>query len=115
MPPAWEQRRGMDVRRCFQTERPTVVAKPVGGFHPIEVRQLLAAWSFYRTGFFRRFLDFRVYLALHEVHERRLTAKRIAARRRRRPQKNGPDRDALERELLTLVNGISVRLVKEPK
>jgi len=54
----------------------------------------------------------RVYLVLHEVHERRLAAKRSAARRGRRPQKNGPDLNALERELLALVDGTSVRLVR---
>jgi len=102
----------MDDRKCFLEEWPTVVAKPAGGFHPIEVQQLLGAWSCYRTGILRKYLDFRVYLALHEVHERRLTAKRIRARRGRRSQNNGPDRDALERELLTLVHGTSVRLVR---
>lgn len=102
----------MDVRECVPTELPTVVARPTGGFRPIGVQQLLDAWDCYRTGILGKFLDFRVYLALHEVHERRLTGKRIHARRGRRRPKNDSGRDALERELLTLVHGTSVRLVR---
>jgi hypothetical protein len=113
MPPARKRRRNMDARGCFRGGLPTVVAKPAGGFRPIGVQQLLDAWTCYRTGLLRKYLDFRVYLALHEIHERRLAAQRIGARCGRRPQKkNGPERDVLEREVMVLVHGTSLRLVR---
>lgn len=50
--------------------------RPVGGFRMISTRQLCAAWTAYRTGHLGGFLAFRVYLALHEIAERRAAALR---------------------------------------
>ncbi len=63
------------------TTRP---GRPEGGFHILSTRQLCAAWSAYRLGLLGGFLAFRVYLALHEVAERR----QAAALRSRRPRRS---------------------------
>lgn len=54
--------------------------KPAGGFRFITPLQLAGCWTAYRSKAVRGFsyFDFRVYLALHEVQERRDAASRTA-------------------------------------
>ncbi len=47
------------------------VAKPEGGFRSISTRQICLVWSAWRSGILAKFLDVRVYWALHEIAERR--------------------------------------------
>ena len=91
---------------------PCVVSKPTGGFHPITVLQVCMAWWAYRTGLLPRYLDFRVYLALHEVAERRLAASRIRKRKGRGGLILVPTRGELLKELRGMVGGSSDRLVR---
>ena len=57
--------------------------KPAGGFRFITPLQLAGCWTAYRSKAVRGFsyFDFRVYLALHEVQERRDAALRTAGSR----------------------------------
>lgn len=57
--------------------------KPAGGFRLMTPLQVAAAWTAYKSKEVRGFsyFDFRVYLALHEVQERRDAARRAACRR----------------------------------
>lgn len=52
------------------------IAKLPGGYRRIDVHQVLQAWHAYRTEKRIRFVDFRAYLALHEIAERRQATKR---------------------------------------
>lgn len=92
---------------------PRVVSKPTGGFRPIGVLQICMAWWAYRTGVLPRYLDFRVYLALHEVAERRLAASRVRKRKVPGTLIPVPPRQELVAELRALVGGNSDRLVRE--
>src|SRR5690349_8793379 len=94
------------------TYPPRVVSKSTGGFHPIAVLQVCMAWWAYRTGILPRYLDFRVYLALHEVAERRLAAMRVRRRKVRGNLVPVPTRKELLSELRVLVGGKSDRLVR---
>jgi len=91
---------------------PRVVSKPVGGFHPITVLQVTMAWWAYRTGFLPRYLDFRVYLALHEVAERRLADARNRKRKINPRLIVVPPRSELLLEIRSLVGSTSDRLVR---
>lgn len=72
------------------TNVPTVVDRIPGGYRRIDVRQLLSVWHAYRTEKRIRFVDFRAYLALHEIAERRQAAgRRGSARRPARRSANG--------------------------
>jgi len=90
---------------------PRVVSKPTGGFRPISVVQVCMAWWAYQTGLLPRYLDFRVYLALHEIDERRLAAARLRTRNGRPSVNLVLTREKLIRETRTLVGGKSDRLV----
>ena len=48
--------------------------RPEGGFRIISTRQLCAAWAAYRLGLLGGYLGLRVYLALHEIAQRRQAA-----------------------------------------
>ena len=48
--------------------------RPEGGFRIISTRQLCTAWAAYRLGLLGGFLGLRVYLALHEIAQRREAA-----------------------------------------
>lgn len=91
---------------------PRVVSKPKGGFRPITVLQVCMAWWAYRTGFLPRYLDFRVYLALHEVTERRLAASRVRARKGRAGLVPVLARNDLVAEVRGMIGGTSDRLVR---
>lgn len=91
---------------------PSVVTKPMGGFRPITVLQVCMAWWAYRTGLLTRYLDFRVYLALHEVAERRLAAMRVRKHKTQGTLVPVPARRELLGELHGLVGGNSDRLVR---
>ena len=91
---------------------PGVVSKPTGGFRPITVLQVCMAWWAYRTGFLTRYLDFRVYLALQEVAERRLAASRTRMRKGRGGLVSIPAREDLLKELRVLVGGSSDRMIR---
>jgi len=91
---------------------PSVVTKPTGGFRPITVLQVCMAWWAYRTGLLSRYLDFRVYLALHEVAERRLAAMRVRKHKTQGSLVPVPARRELLAELHGLVGGNSDRLVR---
>jgi len=56
-----------------------LVRKPRGGYRLISVRQICIAWSAYQAGLIS-LLSFRVYLALHEVAERRHAAAAVRSR-----------------------------------
>jgi len=66
------------------TESGTIATLP-GGYRRINVHQVLQAWHAYRTEKRIRFVDFRAYLALHEMAERRQAAKRRQRRCRLQP------------------------------
>lgn len=91
---------------------PCVVSKPAGGFRPIGLRQVGMAWWAYRSGLLPRYLDFRVYLALHEVAERRLAAARTRKRDLNGWQAPAPGRSELAREVRLLVGSSSERMVR---
>ncbi len=90
---------------------PRVVSKPTGGFRPISVVQVCLAWWAYQTGLLPRYLDFRVYLALHEIDERRLAAARLRIRNGKPAVNLLLTREKLIRETRTLVGGKSDRVV----
>jgi len=69
------------------------------------------AWWAYQTGLLPRYLDFRVYLALHEIDERRLAAARLRTRKGRPNVNLVLTREKLIRETRTLVGGKSDRLI----
>ncbi len=54
----------------------TAIAKLPGGYRRIDVQHVLQAWHAYRTEKRIRFVDFRAYMALHEIAERRQAARR---------------------------------------
>ncbi len=61
----------------------TAMSRMPGGYRRMDVNHLLAVWHAYRTEKRIRFVDFRVYLALHEMAERRRAGRRSKARRRK--------------------------------
>lgn len=86
--------------------------KPAGGFRFITPLQLAGCWTAYRSKAVRGFsyFDFRVYLALHEVQERRDAALRTASGRA-----NGKTRYELSRlidEVHGLVGGTGGRRIR---
>lgn len=91
---------------------PRVVSKPVGGFRAVGLLQICMAWWAYRTGVLREYLDFRVYLALHEFDEQRLTARRVRAKNRLPSSPSRLSRPALVGEVQGLVASSSERLVR---
>lgn len=83
-----------------------------GGYRLIRTELLLHSWRLYRVEKRLRFMDFRVYLALHEIDERRSAA---AARRRkagRAVRQGAPERSVVVGELLLLLNGATGRNVR---
>lgn len=81
-----------------------------GGFRRIPVAQLLDAWHAYRTERQITFFDWRVYLALHEIEERRRAARagRCLARRRVRT----PARTQIVNECMKLARVRDARLIR---
>ena len=92
---------------------PRFISKPIGGFRPISIVQVGMAWWAYKSGILPRYLDFRVYLALHEFDERRLAAARTRAKAGKgtlHPVLSIPN---LVAELRKLTGGGNERLVRE--
>jgi len=102
----------MDAREKATPSYPRVVSKPVGGFRAISLLQVCMAWWAYRTGVLREYLDFRVYLALHEFDEQRLTARRVRAKNRMPSSPSRLSRALLVGEVRGLVASSSERLVR---
>ncbi len=92
---------------------PRFVSKPAGGFRPISVAQVLMAWWAYRSGILSRYLDFRVYLALHEFDEQRRAWARSRAKAGKRTLTPVLSIPKLVAELCKLTGGSSERLVRE--
>jgi len=90
---------------------PRIVSRPTGGFRGIPVAQIYSAWLAYRTGLLKGYLDFRVYLALHEIEERRLVADRVRAQKGRPRLKLVWERNRVIREVRKFIGGKSDRLV----
>jgi len=102
----------MDAKEKATPSYPRVVSKPVGGFRAVGLLQICMAWWAYRTGVLREYLDFRVYLALHEFDEQRLTARRVRARNRLPSSPSRISRPLLVGEVRGLVASPSERLVR---
>jgi len=92
---------------------PRAVSKPTGGFRPISVLQICMAWWAYKSGILSRYLDFRVYLALHEIDERRLAATRSRAKAGKATLIAVFPFPKLVSEICTLTGGTNDRLVRE--
>ncbi len=92
---------------------PRVVSKPTGGFRPISVLQVCMAWWAYKSGILSRYLDFRVYLALHEIDERRLAASRVRARAGKATLNAVLPFPKLLAEVRTLIGGTNDRLIRD--
>lgn len=61
----------------LSVESVEVALRPVGGIRMMSSMQLSAAWWAYRDARRIRYADFRVYLGLHEIDERRRAAERV--------------------------------------
>lgn len=96
-----------------ENQVPRVVSKPTGGFRPISVLQVCMAWWAYKSGILPRYLDFRVYLALHEIDERRLAASRVRARAGKATLNAVLPLPKLVAEIRTLTGGINDRLIRD--
>lgn len=81
-----------------------------GGFRRIPVAQLLDAWHAYRTERQITFFDWRVYLALHEIEERRRAAR--AGRRLARRRVRTPARTQIVNECMKLAQVRDARLIR---
>ena len=86
--------------------------RPVGGFRMISTRQLCAAWTAYRTGCLGGFLAFRVYLALHEIAERRAAAYRRRGGAATATRAATPPLPSVLPELQQLVGGAGGRCLR---
>jgi hypothetical protein len=102
----------MSACAALHSEPLRAVAKPAGGFRPIGVQELFEAWWSYRNGILSRYLDLRVYLALHECDERRLAARRTRASRGKAGYQATLRRESLIRELKLLLRSTSERLAR---
>lgn len=69
--------------------RQSTVASLPGGYRRIPTLELFNAWHAYRTERRLRYFDFRLYLALHEIQERRAAASRKMRRRSPPPPRLG--------------------------
>jgi len=101
----------MDDQKFVNQPQARIVSRPAGGFRPMGVPQILMAWWAYRTGLLK-YLDFRVYLALHEVDERRQATRRMRVRRGAGPSPAVLTRKELVAELLSIMGGTSERTIR---
>lgn len=85
---------------------------PVGGFRAIGTRQICAVWSAFRGKVLPKFLDVRVYFALHEIAGRRTAAIRVSRRKSGKVRFPWFDRDAVVREAWQLVGIESVASIR---
>ncbi|MBI1826044.1 MAG: hypothetical protein HY287_02510 [Planctomycetes bacterium] len=79
------------------------VAKPVGGFRTITTRQICTVWSAFRAKVLPKFLDVRVYFAVHEIAEWRAVAIRVARRKSVRVKPIRFERQTIVEEVQKLV------------
>jgi len=87
---------------------PAPTTKPRGGYRSIPNLQICMAWHAYKAGLMRYF-DFRVYMALHEVDERRVVENRKCKCENRPVRKFRYDRERLIDEIHSLVGGVGGR------
>ena len=88
------------------------VSRPTGGFRMITNLQICMAWWAYCSGLLRTYRDFRAYMALHEVDERRLVENRKRKCENRPPRQFRYDCEQLVAEVHRLVGGVGGRHVR---
>lgn len=88
------------------------VLRPIGGFRMMSSMQLCAAWWAYRVARRIRYADFRVYLGLHEIDERRRTAERVQRRNGTRVPRYRIDPHQVLNELARLCGRIDAATVR---
>ncbi len=81
---------------------------PLAGYRRITTTQLCTAWSAYQAKLLR-YIDFRVYLALHEIHERRAVENRRRKLAGLRPCRYAYSIPRVLQELQPLVGGAGGR------
>jgi len=86
--------------------------RPKGGFRMMSNLQICMAWWAYRSGLLRTYRDFRVYMGLHEVDERRLVENRKRRGGNLPPRQFRYDREKLIDELHRLVGGVGGRHIR---
>lgn len=74
--------------------------------------QICMAWWAYRSGLLQTYRDFRVYMALHEIDERRVVENRKRKRDNLPPRRFRCDRNKLIDEIHRLVGGVGGRHVR---
>lgn len=89
----------------------TSAAKLKGGYRMVGNLQICMAWWAYHSGLLRTYRDFRVYMALHEVDERRAVENRKRRCRNRPARQFRYGREQLAAEVHALVGGAGGRHV----
>ena len=98
--------------RLFQ-EPQRALKKPRGGYRLISTVQISMVWTAYKIGALPKYLHLRVYLALHEIAERRDAENRKRARGNRPARTFHLNRRPLLDEIRSLVGGAGGRCVRE--
>lgn len=99
------------MRLCQKPQR--ALKKPRGGYRLISTVQISMVWTAYKSGSFPKYLHLRVYLALHEIAERRDAENRKRARANRPARTFHLNRQPLLDEIQSLVGGAGGRCVRE--